>query len=154
MTEIRLSSEAGQAFLTDIPRLFEMDVDVPPTLAARLSVEIGSGQFDKLAGRILMAARGDLDLDQDVINDIVSSVDRGLLSGDGADADRRKALRRSKLMGRNLTPEIHAILIEPLAVTSKWAPSSIASVSPSVLVTRIPAGSRRLQILSGTLATT
>ncbi len=78
---------------------FEMDVDVPPTLAARLSVEIGSGRFDKLAGRILMAARGDLDLDQDVINDIVSSVDRGL-----ADADRRKALRRSKLMGRTLTP--------------------------------------------------
>ena len=90
--------------MTDIPRLFEMDVDVPPALAARLSVEIGFGRFDKLAGGILMAARGDLDLDQDVINDIVSSVDRGLLSGDGADADRRKALRRSKLMGRTLTP--------------------------------------------------
>ena len=89
--------------MTDIPRLFEMDVDVPPTLAARLSVEIGFGRFDKLAGGILMAARGDLDLDQDVIND-KSSVDRGLLSGDGADADRRKALRRSKLLGRTLTP--------------------------------------------------
>jgi len=29
---------------------------VPPTLAARLSVEIGSDRFDKLAGRILIAA--------------------------------------------------------------------------------------------------
>jgi len=57
---------------------------LPPTLAARLSVEIGSDGFDKLAGHMLMAARGDLDLDQDVINDIVSSVDRGLLSGEGS----------------------------------------------------------------------
>ena len=38
------------------------------TLAARLSVEIGSGRFDKLAGRMLMAARGDLDLDEAAID--------------------------------------------------------------------------------------
>ena len=104
MTEISALKRGRPGILTDIPRLFEMDVNVPPTLAARLSVEIGSDRFDKLAGRIPMAARGDLDLDQDVINDIVSSVDRGLLSCDGADADRRKALRRSKLTGRTLTP--------------------------------------------------
>ena len=40
MTELQLQSEAGRTYLTDIPRLFEMGVDVPPTLAARLSVEI------------------------------------------------------------------------------------------------------------------
>ena len=71
MTEYQLSSEAGQAYLPDIPRLFENGVNVPPTLAARLSVEIGSGRFDKLAGRMLMAARGDLDLSPEAIDEIV-----------------------------------------------------------------------------------
>ena len=62
MTEYQLTSEAGRTHLPNIPRLFEAGVDVPPALAARLSVEIGSGRFDRLAGRMLMAARGDLDL--------------------------------------------------------------------------------------------
>ncbi len=43
---------------------------MPPTLAARLSFEIGSGRFDKLAGRMLMAARGDLDLGETAIDGI------------------------------------------------------------------------------------
>ena len=71
MTEYQLSSEAGRAYLPDIPRLFEAGINVPPTLAARLSVEIGSGRFDKLAGRMLMAARGDLDLSPEAIDELV-----------------------------------------------------------------------------------
>ena len=47
-------------------------MNVAPTLAARLSVEIGAGRFDRLAGRMLMAARGDLDLDEAAIEAIVA----------------------------------------------------------------------------------
>jgi hypothetical protein len=61
-----------------MPRLFEMGINVPATLAARLSVEIGSGRFDKLAGRMLMAARGDLDLDEAAIDEIVATDLRSL----------------------------------------------------------------------------
>src|SRR5271165_6734030 len=78
MTEYQLMSEAGRAHLPNIPRLFEAGVDVPPTLAARLSVEIGAGRFDRLAGRMLMAARGDLDLDDAEIDDIVAADLRSL----------------------------------------------------------------------------
>ena len=78
MTEYQLMSEAGRTHLPDIPRLFEAGIDVPPTLAARLSVEIGSGRFDRLAGRMLMAARGDLDLDDAEIDDIVAEDLRSL----------------------------------------------------------------------------
>jgi NAD(P)-dependent dehydrogenase (short-subunit alcohol dehydrogenase family) len=78
MTEYQLSSEAGRTHLPNMPRLFEQGVNVPPTLAARLSVEIGAGRFDKLAGRMLMAARGDLDLQQTEIDDIVGADLRSL----------------------------------------------------------------------------
>jgi NAD(P)-dependent dehydrogenase (short-subunit alcohol dehydrogenase family) len=78
MTEYQLNSEAGRAYLDAIPKLFEAGVSVPPTLAARLSVEIGSGRFDKLAGRILMAARGDLDLDEAAVDAIVAGDLRSL----------------------------------------------------------------------------
>jgi NAD(P)-dependent dehydrogenase (short-subunit alcohol dehydrogenase family) len=78
MTEYQLSSEAGRAYLPDIPRLFEEGINVPPTLAARLSVEIGSGRFDKLAGRMLMAARGDLDLSPEAVDEIVRADLRSL----------------------------------------------------------------------------
>ena len=63
MTEYQLASEAGRKYLDAIPRLFEAGVDVPPTLAANLCVEIASGRFDRLQGRMLMAARGDLALE-------------------------------------------------------------------------------------------
>ena len=46
---------------------------MPPTLAARLSVEIGAGRFDRLAGRMLMAASGDLDLDEATVDQIVGA---------------------------------------------------------------------------------
>ncbi len=78
MTEFQLMSEAGQTYLPNIPRLFEAGIDVPPTLAAGLSVEIGSGRFDRLAGRMLMAARGDLDLDAAEIDAIVAADLRSL----------------------------------------------------------------------------
>ena len=94
MTEYQLTSEAGRAYLPNIERLFAEGIDVPPTLAARLSVEIGCGRFDKLAGRMLMAARGDLDLDEAAINEIVSA-DLRSLRVNGMPAERRHARRRS-----------------------------------------------------------
>ena len=78
MTERQLESEQGQKYLTDIPRLFERGIDVPPTLAARMSVEIGLGRFDRMAGRMLMAARGDINLDEDAVDKIVASDLRSL----------------------------------------------------------------------------
>jgi NAD(P)-dependent dehydrogenase (short-subunit alcohol dehydrogenase family) len=90
MTEYQLTSEAGRAYLPNIERLFAEGIDVPPTLAARLSVEIGSGRFDKLAGRMLMAARGDLDLDEAAVNEIVSA-DLRSLRVNGMPAERRYA---------------------------------------------------------------
>jgi short-subunit dehydrogenase len=78
MTELQLQSEAGRRYLTEIARLFEKGVDVLPTLAARLSVEIGVGRFDRLAVRMLMAARGDLDLDEATVDHIVGADLRSL----------------------------------------------------------------------------
>ena len=78
MTELQLMSDDGRRYLTDIPRLFDEGVAVSPTLAARLSVEIGAGRFDKLCGRMLMAARGDLDLDEAAIDAIVAADFRSL----------------------------------------------------------------------------
>jgi NAD(P)-dependent dehydrogenase (short-subunit alcohol dehydrogenase family) len=89
MTEYQLLSEAGRTYLSDISHLFEAGVDVPPTLAARLSVEIGSGRFDRLAGRMLMAARGDLDLDEAAIEEIVTADFRSLRVN-GMPAERRR----------------------------------------------------------------
>ncbi len=77
MTEFQLTEPAGQAFLSEISDLFEQKIDVPPTRAADLSVEIGSGRFDRMAGRLLMAARGDLDLSD---ADIARIVDEDLRS--------------------------------------------------------------------------
>lgn len=78
MTELQLTSDEGRRYLTDIPRLFSAGVNVSPTLAARLSVEIGAGRFDKLFGRMLMAARGDLDFDEAAIAAIVANDFRSL----------------------------------------------------------------------------
>jgi NAD(P)-dependent dehydrogenase (short-subunit alcohol dehydrogenase family) len=88
MTEHQLTSEAGRTYLPNIERLFADGIDVPPTLAARLSVEIGSGRFDKLAGRMLMAARGDLDLDEAAV-DQIASADLRSLRVNGMPAERR-----------------------------------------------------------------
>jgi hypothetical protein len=78
MTELQLASDEGRRYLTDIPQLFGSGVDVSPTLAARLSVEIGAGRFDRLGGRMLMAAGGDLDLEEAAIDEIVAADFRSL----------------------------------------------------------------------------
>ena len=92
MTERQLSSEAGRAYLAGTAKLFAEGVDVPPTLAARLSVEIGSGRFDRLAGRMVMAARGDLDLDETEIETIVAEDLRSLrVNGLPPEGGRRKS---------------------------------------------------------------
>jgi NAD(P)-dependent dehydrogenase (short-subunit alcohol dehydrogenase family) len=78
MTAFQLESTAGRKYLPDIEGLFARGINVPPSLAARLSVEIASGRFDRLAGRMLMAARGDLDLDATAVDDIVAGDLRSL----------------------------------------------------------------------------
>jgi NAD(P)-dependent dehydrogenase (short-subunit alcohol dehydrogenase family) len=78
MTEYQLQSVAGRSYLPNIKGLFDKGINVPPSLAARLSVEIARGRFDKLAGRMLMAARGDLDLGEAAIDEIVADDLRSL----------------------------------------------------------------------------
>lgn len=72
MTEFQMTDPAGQKYLAGITDLFARGIDVPQALAGRLSVEIGSGRFDSLAGRMLFAARGDHDLTAAQVDDIVS----------------------------------------------------------------------------------
>ena len=72
MTAYQLESAAGQKYLPNIEALFERGINVPPTMAANLSVEIARGRFDKLAGRMLMAARGDIDLSGAAVEQIVA----------------------------------------------------------------------------------
>lgn len=92
MTEYQLTSAAGQTYLSDIPRLFEAGIDVPPTFAARLSVAIGAGRFDRMAGRMLMAARGDLDLSAADVDDILARDLRSLrVNGMPVERSRKSA---------------------------------------------------------------
>jgi NAD(P)-dependent dehydrogenase (short-subunit alcohol dehydrogenase family) len=94
MTELQLTSDEGRRYLTDIPQLFGNGVDVSPTLAAQLSVEIGGGRFDMLYGRMLMAAGGDLDLDEAAIDAIVAADFRSLrVNGMPREPLRRRADR-------------------------------------------------------------
>ena len=72
MTEFQMSDAAGQKYLGGINDLFARGIAVPPSLAGRLSVEIGSGRFDRLAGRMLFAARGDHQLTDREVDDIVA----------------------------------------------------------------------------------
>lgn len=60
MTELQLTSPAGQAWLPGIQALFDEGVNVPPSRAAGVVAAIASGRFDALAGRML---RGVEDLD-------------------------------------------------------------------------------------------
>jgi len=72
MTEFQMTDAAGRKYLGDIEDLFARGIDVPPALAGRLSVEIGSGRFDRLAGRMLFAARGDHELTDSQIDEILA----------------------------------------------------------------------------------
>jgi NAD(P)-dependent dehydrogenase (short-subunit alcohol dehydrogenase family) len=78
MTDYQRSSKAGRTYLPFLEDWFDNGINVPPTLAARLTVEIAVGRFDKLAGRMLMAARGDLDLMPEAVDEIVASDLRSL----------------------------------------------------------------------------
>ena len=78
MTEYQLESPAGRQHLPNVGDWFAKAIDVPPTLAARLSVEIARGRLDRLAGRMLMAARGDLELDEAAIERIAAEDLRSL----------------------------------------------------------------------------
>jgi NAD(P)-dependent dehydrogenase (short-subunit alcohol dehydrogenase family) len=78
MTEFQLSDPAGQKYLGGIRDLFARGIDVPPALAGQLTVEIGSGRFDRLAGRILFAARGDAALTEAQVDEIVAGDLRSL----------------------------------------------------------------------------
>jgi NAD(P)-dependent dehydrogenase (short-subunit alcohol dehydrogenase family) len=55
MTELQLNTEAGKRWMSVIKDAFEAKVDVPPTLAAELAVQIASGRCDALHGRALQA---------------------------------------------------------------------------------------------------
>jgi NAD(P)-dependent dehydrogenase (short-subunit alcohol dehydrogenase family) len=61
MTELQLFSEAGKTYLPNIQGLFDSGVNLPPSRAAALIVDIAAGHFDPLAGRLL---RGVDDRDQ------------------------------------------------------------------------------------------
>ena len=78
MTERQLTSAAGREYLPNIPKLFDQKIDVSPSLAAQLSVEIATGRFDAIAGRMLMAARGDLTLSEEAVGAIVQEDLRSL----------------------------------------------------------------------------
>ena len=78
MTDYQRESAVGQKYLTNIEAMFERGVNVPPTRAAELSVEIASGRFDKMAGRMLMAARGDIGLTDAAVEAIVAGDLRSL----------------------------------------------------------------------------
>ena len=71
MTEFQLHSEAGRRWVPAIADMFRDGVDVPPTLAARLAVEIATGRFDRLRGRLIKAV-DDLDAVEASADDIVA----------------------------------------------------------------------------------
>ncbi|MBU1176063.1 MAG: SDR family oxidoreductase [Alphaproteobacteria bacterium] len=78
MTDYQLESTAGQTWLGNLPDLFAKGVNVPPEAAARLSVEIGAGRFDALAGRMLAAPLDDIELAAADIAEIVENDLRSL----------------------------------------------------------------------------
>lgn len=78
MTDYQRTADVGKRYLPGLPGLFDNKIDVPPTRAADLSVAIASGRFDALAGRMLMAARGDIGLDAKAVEGIVAGDLRSL----------------------------------------------------------------------------
>ena len=78
MTEYQLNSPAGRDYLPNLADTFAAGVSVPPERAAAMAVEIGTGRFDRIAGRMLMAARDDLDALEAAMDDIVGKDLRSL----------------------------------------------------------------------------
>lgn len=77
MTELQLNSGEGKKHLPDIERLFEEGINVPPSRAARLIVDIAAGRFDKLAGRMLRGVE-DRDALEQAMDDLVATDGRAL----------------------------------------------------------------------------
>jgi NAD(P)-dependent dehydrogenase (short-subunit alcohol dehydrogenase family) len=78
MTEYQLNCQAGRDYLPHLADTFAAGVSVPPERAAAMAVEIGTGRFDRIAGRLLMAARDDLDALEATMDDIVAKDFRSL----------------------------------------------------------------------------
>ena len=77
MTEMQLLSEEGKKHLPAIQQLFADGVDVPPSRAAGLIVDIASGRFDALSGRLLRGA-DDRDLLEKEMIEVVATGGRAL----------------------------------------------------------------------------
>ncbi len=73
MTELQLSSDAGRRWTPHIEGMFRDNIDVSPTLAARLAVDLAAGRFDRLRGRLIKAA--------DDLDAIAAATD-GIVAGD------------------------------------------------------------------------
>jgi hypothetical protein len=77
MTELQLFSEAGKTYLPNVQELFDNGVNVPPSRAAALIVDIAAGRFDPLAGRLLRGV-DDRDLLEQAMEAIVARDARAL----------------------------------------------------------------------------
>jgi len=77
MTELQLFSEAGKTYLPNIQQLFDDGVNIPPSRAAALILDIATGRFDTLAGRLLRAI-DDRELLEQEMKDIVAHDARAL----------------------------------------------------------------------------
>ncbi|WFR99064.1 SDR family NAD(P)-dependent oxidoreductase [Rhizobium tumorigenes] len=77
MTEMQLLSDDGKKHLPAIQQLFADGVDVPPSRAAGLIVDIASGRFDALSGRLLRGA-DDRDLLEKEMKEVVATDGRAL----------------------------------------------------------------------------
>ena len=77
MTEFQLTSDDGRRYLTDISHLFDEGVNVSPTLAGRLSIEIAQAASTSARPYADGGAR-DLDLDEAAIDAIVAADLRSL----------------------------------------------------------------------------
>ena len=72
MTQHQPQSAAGRKFLSDVDYRCAEGINMSPKLAARMSVEIARGEFDTLAGCMLMGARDDLTLGKPPVERIVA----------------------------------------------------------------------------------
>ena len=77
MTELQLFSDDGKTYLPDIQKLFDNGVNIPPSRAAALIVDIAGGRFDPLAGRLLRGV-DDRDVLEQEMKNIVAQDARSL----------------------------------------------------------------------------
>jgi len=77
MTELQLFSDDGKTYLPGIQKLFDNGVNIPPSRAAALIVDIAGGRFDPLAGRLLRGV-DDRDVLEQEMKNIVAQDARAL----------------------------------------------------------------------------